>query len=281
MAVRNGIVIKPEVLRRALGQSIFGRNIVFHEVLGSTNTLAKKLGSAGAPEGTLVLTEEQTAGRGRLKRRWVSPKYSNLTFSVILRPPMQADQVFALTMVFALAAIDGMEEECCLNSNIKWPNDVYASGKKLGGILTEFSTRGKLVDYVVLGLGLNVNWNPGPAVSTLGETTQFDEAVLLYPTTSILAETGIEVRRERLLTSILNRLERYYHQVVKGDLETFYDRWNRLSLLQGKEVAIDVMGEKISGRVTGVDETGALMIEDEKGLEQRIICGDVSVREVH
>jgi BirA family biotin operon repressor/biotin-[acetyl-CoA-carboxylase] ligase len=273
-------MLEPDVLRRALGQSIFGRNIVFHEVLGSTNNLAKELGSAGAPEGTLVLTEEQTAGRGRLERRWVSPRYSNLTFSVILRPHMQADQVFALTMVFALAAIDGMEEVCGLNSKIKWPNDVYASGKKLGGILTELSTRGKLVDYVVLGLGLNVNWNPGPAVSNPGETAGLDQTVM-YPATSILAETGIEVSREHLLASILKRLEMYYHQVVEADLETFYDRWNRLSVLQGKRVVIDVMGEKISGRVNGTDETGALMIEDEQGLEQRIICGDVSVREVH
>ncbi|MDY6971214.1 MAG: biotin--[acetyl-CoA-carboxylase] ligase [Thermodesulfobacteriota bacterium] len=252
-------------LRKGLGQSFFAANIVFHKLTDSTNNLAKKLAAKGAPEGTVVLAEMQTAGRGRMERRWLSPGYVNLLFSLLLRPPMKAEQVFGLTMLFALASIDGVKEESGLESRIKWPNDLYIGRKKLGGILTELSVRSNDVEYVVLGLGLNVNWNPA------------GEGVILYPSTSILAETGRVVSRERLLIRVLKMFESYYRQALRGGTDEFYEKWNERSMLLGKRVKIKAAGGNMCGNASRVDRSGALIIVDDSGQEQKVVCGDVSV----
>lgn len=259
---------RPSILRKKLGQSIFARAIVFHEILDSTNRLAKELGTKGAPEGTLVLCEEQTAGRGRMGRRWLSPRHANLLFSVLLRPKIPLDKVFLLTMILALAAIDAIGELYALKAMIKWPNDLYVGRKKLGGILTEFSTWNKTVEYVVLGLGLNANWRPA------------DEEGMLYAATSILVETGGEVSREDLLVGILEKLEPYYRKMSSGRLEGFYKRWNEESMLVNKRVEIRSTGERICGKALRIDPHGALIILDDQGQERKIVYGDVSVREI-
>ncbi len=259
---------RPSILRKKLGQSIFARTIVFHEILDSTNRLAKELGTKGAPEGTLVLCEEQTAGRGRMGRRWLSPRHVNLLFSVLLRPKIPPDKVFLLTMILALAAIDAIGELYALKAMIKWPNDLYVGRKKLGGILTEFSTWNKTVEYVVLGLGLNANWRPA------------DEEGMLYAATSILVETGGEVSREDLLVGILEKLEPYYRKMSSGRLEGFYKRWNEESMLVNKRVEIRSTGERICGKALRIDPHGALIILDDQGQERKIVYGDVSVREI-
>lgn len=259
---------RPSILRKKLGQSVFARAIVFHEILDSTNRLAKELGTKGAPEGTLVLCEEQTAGRGRMGRRWLSPRHANLLFSVLLRPKIPPDEVFLLTMILALAAIDAIGELYALKAMIKWPNDLYVGRKKLGGILTEFSTWNKTVEYVVLGLGLNANWRPA------------DEEGMLYAATSILVETGGEVSREDLLVGILEKLEPYYRKMSSGRLEGFYKRWNEESMLVNKRVEIRSTGERICGKALRIDPHGALIILDDQGQERKIVYGDVSVREI-
>lgn len=258
-------VLQPDVIRKKLGQSVFAANIIFHETLSSTNTLAKNLGARGAPEGTLVLTEKQTAGRGRMGRRWLSPANANLLFSVLLRPVLEAEQVFSLTMVFALAIIDGLKKISGVSPVIKWPNDLYLAGGKLAGILTEFSVVGRSVEYVVFGLGLNVNWNPAEKEGTG------------YPATSILAEAGKRVSRTDLLVEILKRFEAYSGEAVSGRLGGFYKRWNERSMLLGKGVEIETANGRISGKASRIDRKGAIIILDEHGHEQRVLSGDVSV----
>jgi BirA family biotin operon repressor/biotin-[acetyl-CoA-carboxylase] ligase len=254
------------LLHKRLGPSIFSVNIVFHETLKSTNSLAKDLAAQAAPEGTLVLAEEQTAGRGRMGRQWLSPRYANLLFSLLLRPRMRAEEVFVLTLVLALAAVDSVEAVSGLSLSIKWPNDLYVGEKKLGGILTEFSVRGQWAEYVVLGLGVNVNWGPEHS------------RAILYPSTSILAETGIKISRTELLVEILKTFESYYHKVVSGQLDEFYERWNRRSMILGNQVEIQTPDGTIHGKASRIDNHGALIILDEHGQEQRVICGDVSVK---
>ncbi len=254
-------------LVETLGRSLFSRNIVFHESLGSTNTLAMELASSGAPEGTVVFAEAQSAGKGRTNRQWLSPAYTNLLFSVLLRPFIIVDRVFVLTLIMALAAIDSIKEISGLNPMIKWPNDIYVEHKKLAGILTEFSTKDNKVEYVVIGMGLNVNWNPdvpdGP----------------IYPTTSILAETGIQVSRTRLLARILKALEDYYQEVLSGSINGFYKRWNDLSLIQGKWVEVRESEERIiKGKALRINHQGALVVIDAEGREHTVYSGDVSVK---
>jgi len=252
-------------VRDRLKKSIFGRNIVFRAHMDSTHTLAKRLAGEGAPEGTLVVTDEQRSGRGRMGRRWMSPPHANLLFSIILRPPLLADQVFVLTMTLALAAVDAIRAVCAVSAVIKWPNDLYVDGGKLGGILTEFSATEKTVDSVVLGLGLNVNWNPGPDG-------------LPYPATSLRNETGTRVPREALLSEILINFDAHIQSVLRGELDSVYHRWNRASMLLGKPVEVRMDERTISGQALRIDRDGSLIVKDGADTEHRILCGDVSLR---
>ena len=253
------------IILKRLGSSMFAQNIVFHWSLDSTNTLAKELAAQGAPEGTLVLTEVQRAGRGRMGRQWVSPGYVNLLFSLLLRPDIHKDQVFVTTMILALATIEAIKSRTGLTSTIKWPNDIFVAGKKLGGILTEFSLRQGDIEYVVLGLGLNVNWSPDRTeeVSNLA--------------TSILAETGSRISRNDLLVTILRIFEIYYREVLSGQIDDFYRTWNEASMIIGRNVEIVSPKETTRGNALRIDRSGSLVIEDDAGKEQKIIVGEVSV----
>ena len=263
--MKNTDSLDPKTITNKLGSSLFAQNLVFHRSLDSTNTLAKELAAQGAPEGTLVLAEEQSEGRGRMRRRWVSPGYVNLLFSLLLRPHIHKDQVFVTTMILALATIEAIKSRTGLTSRIKWPNDIFAEGKKLGGILTEFSLRQEEIDYVVVGLGLNVNWSPHQTegVSNLA--------------TSILAETGSRISRNDLLVALLRIFELYYGEVLSGQIDDFYKTWNEASMIIGQNVEIVSPIEKTHGRALRIDRSGALIIEDDAGKEQRIISGEVSV----
>lgn len=252
-------------LCKRLDRSFFAKNIVFRETLASTNTLARELAVSGAPGGTVVLTEEQTAGKGRMGRKWLSPPHVNLLFSLLLRPRMHLEDVFLLTMALALATISGIYEMCRLNPMIKWPNDLYASGKKLGGMLSEFSARGRSLDYVVLGLGLNVNWKPSK------------EKVGRYPATSILCETGRKVSREDLLVHILKRFESHYLDVQAGKTDTYYERWNDRSMLLGRRVELRTSTGRVCGKAIRTERNGALVVLDDQGQERKIVSGDVTV----
>jgi BirA family biotin operon repressor/biotin-[acetyl-CoA-carboxylase] ligase len=257
--------LDPKTIINKLGASLFAQNLVFHRSLDSTNTLAKELAAQGAPEGTLVLAEEQSAGRGRMGRRWVSPGYVNLLFSLLLRPRVHKDQVFVTTMILALATIKAVKSRTGVSSTIKWPNDIFVRGKKLGGILTEFSLHQEEIDYVVVGLGLNVNWNPH----------RTEDASRLA--TSILAETGSRISRNDLLVTLLRIFELYYGEVLSGRIDDFYRTWNEASMIIGRNVEIVTPVKKTHGRALRIDRSGALIIEDDAGKEQRIISGEVSV----
>lgn len=259
-------LLKPDEVIHELGDSIFTRNMVFHKSLASTNTLARELAANGAPEGTIVLTEEQTSGRGRMGRRWLSPGYVNLLVSILLRPHLRQDQIFILTMILALAAIESIKEISGLRAMIKWPNDLYVDRKKLAGILTEFSQRENKIEYVILGIGINVNWNPD------------EQKELINPATSILKETGIMISRNVLLSRILKTLEKHYQQVLSGRIDDYYRRWNELSVVLGKEVEIESGKERFRGKAIRITKKGALVIKDNLGNEQDIFSGDVSLK---
>lgn len=259
-------LLRLDLLRDGLGDSLFGGNIVYRETLNSTNILAKEMAGAGAPGGTIVLAEEQTAGRGRRGRPWLSPCKGNLFLSLLLRPALKPDQVFSLTMTLAVAAAEAVRELAHLAAGIKWPNDLYVGHRKLAGILTEFSTENDAVEYVILGLGLNVLWSP-----------EADDGIS-SPATSILAETGEKISRNHLLVRILRGFESLQRKVLAGDIADCYRKWNELSLVLGREVEIESAHGTVFGTALRIDRDGALVIEDEEGQLRRIINGDVSLR---
>ena len=255
----------PDTLRERLPRSLFTRTIYYAPVLRSTNARAKELAKRGEAEGALVITERQTRGRGRLGRQWRSPLGVNLLFSVLFRPAFSLDRVFSLTMLVAASLVDAIREMSGLNALIKWPNDIYCNGKKMAGILTEFSAGGRAIEYAVVGIGLNVNWDLR------------NEPELQYSATSLIHELGYPVSRIALLSCILEALERDYGLLLRGEDGFIRDRWNRHSMVIGKDVLIDPQGEKRRATVTGIDRNGALLVEEEGGKASSIVCGDVQV----
>jgi len=253
----------PEWLADKLASSRFSARIFYHETIDSTNLFTKQMAVAGAPEGTLVLAEEQTGGRGRRGRSWLSPGKENLLFSVLLRPALPPERVFSLTMILALAAVDAVKTLSGLLPAIKWPNDLYAGMRKLGGILTEFSVTHQQVDWVILGLGLNVNRRPEE---------------LAAQATCVLEETGSRVLRNHLLVEILKGLETAYREILSGNIEPFHRRWNEACFILGREVEIESSRERIQGKALRIERDGALILETKEGASKRIVAGDVSLR---
>lgn len=212
-----------------------------------------------------MITEKQTEGKGRLGRKWQSPSGVNLLFSVLFRPPFSIDRVFSLTMLTSVSLVDAIREMTGLRALIKWPNDIYCNGKKMAGILTEFSADSTDIEYVVVGTGLNVNWDIQ------------DRPELEHIATSLMKEVGYPVSRITLLSHILEKLERNYKRLLRGEDDPIRDRWSRHSMVIGKEVLIDPEGEGKRAKVTGIDRNGALLIEEEGGRASSIVCGDVRV----
>jgi len=259
-------IIQPELLKKRLAHSLFASHIHYYRSVDSTNAVAKALAGQGAPEGTLVVTEEQTAGRGRRGKSWVSPPGANLLFSVLLRPPIEGEKVFVLTMVLGLAGLKAVNKVTGVKTMIKWPNDLYVGTKKLAGVLTEFSVKGKQADWVVPGMGINVAWRPETA----------EEGGV--PATSLLDEGGQRVSRNELLIEILTEFEGLYKEVVAGSMKPLYQEWNRNCLVLGKAVVVTSEKERIEGKALRIDEFGALILEDAEGNQRRILTGDVSLR---
>ena len=220
-------------------------------MIGSTNVYAKELAKQGEPEGSLVITEKQTRGKGRLGRQWQSPSGVNLLFSVLFRPPLSLDRVFFLTMLTSVSLVDAIREVAGVRALIKWPNDIYCNGKKVAGILTEFSADSADIEYVVVGAGLNVNWDIQGRPDLEGIAT------------SLMKEVGHPVSRITLLSHILEKMESNYQGLLRGEDDPIRDRWNRHSMVIGREVMIDPEGEKKKAKVTGIDGNGALLIEEE------------------
>jgi BirA family biotin operon repressor/biotin-[acetyl-CoA-carboxylase] ligase len=278
-------------LRAILVQHPFVSEIIYQPRLGSTNDLAKAQATAGAPEGLLVITEEQTAGRGRMARHWWAPAGSALLTSLLFRPTMpphksgkarhrrdSADHwplVQQLVMLCALAAADAVTELTSLIVDLKWPNDLMIGGRKLAGLLAESIFGGDQLQAVVVGMGINVN-------------TDFTNAPpFMAPATSLRLELGRPVNRLSLLVAYLDGIARRYAQLQEG--HSPFDEWaNRLATLGqqvtarlGKQTATGTgePSQYLSGIAQGVDVDGALLLRTADGTVHRLLAADVSLRE--
>lgn len=244
-----------------LGTKIFGqKTILSYASLDSTNTNCFKLGEEGVPEGALVLAEHQKKGRGRLGRQWVSPKEKNVLISILLRPILSPAQVPKITLIAATSLARVIHKLYSIKVGIKWPNDILCQEKKLCGILTEMSAESDRVNFVVLGIGINVN-------------AQKEE----LPPEGIALSTilGKSVSRVEFLREFLKELEKDYLRLKSGNFKTVIDDWEKYSATSGKRVRVDLLGKKIEGSAMGIDEEGALWIRRDNGLQEKITAGDV------
>lgn len=262
---------EPAALSMALvaertGQSVFGRALRYHDEIESTNIEAKKLAAAGAPEGTVVVAERQSAGRGRLGRRWTSPAGKGLLFSVVLRPPVDMADVHLLTIAAATAACDAIESLADVSLRIKWPNDLLIDDRKVGGILLEVAGAQDAIDWVVVGIGLNVN-------------TEYSELPVALRRTAVSLKTaaGRAVDRSELLARLLLSLEESYTDAVRNGFDGVLTRFRGRDYLARRSVSVQTRRGPVMGVALGIDEKGALLVQLPHRHVQRFHSGDVTL----
>ena len=257
------MALSAERIRAGLTTRFVGQNLVYLPETGSTNDVARRLAAEGAPDGTLVLTDHQTSGRGRLDRRWEAPPGSSLLLSLLFRPSLAPQQLQRLTMICGLGVVDAVEATTGLQVGLKWPNDVVQDGAKLGGILTEVGLEGAQVAYAVVGIGLNVNLDPTRLPGTL-----------LLPATSLSHLLGREVDRIELLRALLEAIERRYLVLQAG--ATPQAEWAERLITLGHRVRVSLDDRLLEGVAEGVTADGALLVRLADGRLETILAGDVS-----
>ena len=246
---------------------IIGRKIFRYIRVNSTQDKAKKFAKKGLAEGTAIIAEIQTQGKGRLGRRWVSPK-GGIWVSIILRPEITSMEMPKITMIGGLAVAKAIAELTTLEVKLKWPNDVLVrpfSGiefKKVCGALTEMVSGFSQVNYVIAGLGINVNNCIPPALR--GTAISLKEAI------------GRSLPREKLLRKVLEKFDKYYLDFKKLGMDPILKECKRISAVLDKEVKIECVDEVIEGKALDMDEYGALIVETDEG-RKRVVAGDVTI----
>jgi BirA family biotin operon repressor/biotin-[acetyl-CoA-carboxylase] ligase len=254
-------------IKEGLSTSVFGkRDIIYFTETDSTNVQAKFLANEGAPEGTVVVAEKQIRGRGRRGRSWFSPPNDGIYTSLILRPSISPNEAPKLTLMASVAMAETLISMTSLHVNIKWPNDIFINGRKIAGILTEISTEMDRIDYVVIGVGLNVN--------TTHESLPFE---IRDRATSIFMETGKAFPRIVLLRAYLEWFEIYYETFKANGFLPVMNRWKNLADIIGRRISVDMIDRVSMGEVLDMDKDGFLILRDNEGAIERIISGDVTL----
>ncbi|WP_258360635.1 biotin--[acetyl-CoA-carboxylase] ligase [Moorella sulfitireducens (nom. illeg.)] len=257
----------PEEVTAGLKATWLGRNLYYYDEVGSTNQVAKELADGGAPEGTVVIAEGQTGGRGRRGRSWVSPPRKGIWFSVILRPRVATAMASQLTLLAAVAVAAAVRRQTGLPPGIKWPNDLLAGGRKMCGILAEIKAEIDVLEYVVLGIGLNANLEVG----------DFSPEVRPHAT-SLYLELGRPVERLPLFQEMLYQLEKWYERWQEKGFEPIRRAWKEASVTLGREVEVNTWRDVFRGVAVDIDAEGALLVRGAGGEVRRYNSGEVSLR---
>ena len=262
-------IIAAEEVESRLKSKWAGHPIKYFEEITSTNQYAKRIGEEGAPEGTLVVADEQTQGKGRSGRVWSTPHGTAIAMTLLIRPKLPPASISMVTLVMGLAVARACRELYHLPVGIKWPNDVVIHGKKLCGILTELSAEMMSVNYVVIGTGINVN------------VKEFPEEIR-KTATSIALELGHETGRAELIASCMEYFEVYYEKFIQaGDLSPLMEEYNELLLNRDQKVRVLEPGREYTGTALGINQNGELLVVREDGTRTAVYAGEVSVRGVY
>ncbi|MFA5846062.1 MAG: biotin--[acetyl-CoA-carboxylase] ligase [Thermodesulfovibrionales bacterium] len=250
-----------------LVQGDIGREIIFFESIGSTNTAALELAEKGAPHGTVVIADRQTKGKGRLGRTWVSPPKKNIYMSVILRPEIEPKDATLLTIMTAVSCAKGVMKSTGLKAEIKWPNDLMISSKKLGGILTEMKSDPDGIVFAVIGIGINVN----------SKTKNDFPPDIRGIATSIREELGKIQSRTFIIAEILKELEHWYKVLLTEGRKPLFDEWKRLSSTLGRKVKVTAGDNVFTGVAEDIDRGGMLILRLPSGMLKKISSGDLTM----
>lgn len=259
-------LLLPDEICPRLATQYIGNTINYFSTIDSTNNEAKRLANEGCPEGTIVLAEEQNSGRGRLSRGWFSPFAKGIWYSVVLRPTFPPQEAPKCTLLAAVAIAKAIRRRTGIDCGIKWPNDILFNGKKLVGILTEMNAEMDAINYVVIGMGINVN-----------TTAEEFPAELRDIASSLAVIKGEPVSRIDLLLDVLFELEALFAVASEQGFKPILAEWRILSVTLGKVVDVFGINRTFSGTALDIDEDGALLVQTDTGIE-KVVAGDVSVR---
>ena len=264
-------VLYPSEVKRLINTKIIGSEIVFLESIDSTNNYGKKISEKDFIEGTLIIAEEQTSGRGRLGREWVSPKGQGIWMSIMLKPNIKPEQASQITIIAAYAIAKSIKEICNVDALIKWPNDIIVNGKKVCGILTEMGAEIDIINYLIVGIGINAN---------------IDEKHLLESglntATSLKIEKGQVIDRKILISRIIMNFEKLYMDFIeKSSIINIISNYKKMNVTLGKEVRLIFKKEELHGVAIDINNLGQLIIELDNGETIELASGEVSVRGIY
>ena len=256
-------VLTAQAVRRSLHHGQFGCRVAHFYKTGSTMSEAEWLAVEGAPHGTLVIAEEQTAGRGRFGRRWVSERAAGIYFTLLLRPALSPAAAPILTLLAGVALAETIGEICQLPTDLRWPNDVLIRGKKCAGILVEMTAEPERIERVLMGIGVNVNQMQMPAN-------------LAAEATSLRLEAGRSFSRLEILAAVLKRLEQYYLQLLGQGSAAIVRRFSEISsFARGKRVKVTDGSRVLTGETAGLSPEGILLLRRDDGQTEMVLGGQV------
>jgi len=247
-------------IQAGLDTKVIGKKVIVMDTVTSTMDEAFRLGMENCPEGTVVCAEAQSKGRGRLGRAWISPKGKGLYFSFVLRPHLPLNQLAQLTLMSAVALCEAIEGSSELKPLIKWPNDILLEGRKLAGILTELRAESDQVNFVVVGIGLNINTSVHQLVTGAG---------------SLKIAAGHSFNRALVFQAILRSLEKWYLKLLHHEFAQVMEEWKKRECTLNKRLKITAPNGTIEGEAIDLDEDGALLIRKDNGLVIKKSAGDV------
>ena len=252
----------PDEISYGLKTKVLARKIFAYSCVDSTNDIAYRLAEDSQPEGSLIIAEQQSKGKGRMGRSWVSPAGSGIYMSLILRPRIPIDHIGKMTLMTAVAVAKTIRDITGLGAMIKWPNDIYINGLKVCGILTQISAEPDLINFVIIGIGVNINTSRHklPDVAT-----------------SLFLESGKKIIRVEFLQKMLAEIEAYYTKLNKNAFLSIIKDWTLYSMTIGRRIKVDHRSDIIEGQAMEIDESGALIIRDDVGFMHRILSGDVNI----
>ena len=264
-----GDILSRAEIESSMNTKWAGKKVLYFDETGSTNTEAKQAAEARAPHGPLAVADYENMGNGRRGRMWTSPRGVGVWMSLMIRPEIHPSAASMLTLVAALAVSEGIGKTCGLETQIKWPNDIVADGKKICGILTEMSTELECINYVVTGMGINANMEELPEE-------------IKDVATSILLQTGKRVKRSQLIGAVMESYEKYYNVFMEsGNMSGLLDVYNSHLANMQRSVRVLQPGSEYVGTALGINDAGELLVNPEDGAVHQVIAGEVSGRGIY
>lgn len=255
-------LLLPYEIKKNLHTEYMGKNIHFFKEVDSTNDVARELANEGAEEGTVIIAESQRSGKGRRGKRWISPS-GGVWMTIILRPDIEPPKAPQLTLVTGVAVAETLNRECGLDVGIKWPNDILIGDKKVCGILTEVKADVGNVDYVLVGIGIDLNVD-----------LSIFPPELRGGATSLKAELDQEIMGAELVATFLKNFETHYGEFKEGKFREILNKWRKLSKTIGNYVVVHKRGGSVYGEAVGVNKDGKLILELDDGSLRKIISGE-------